>query len=137
MGVDNKKIKMFTEENAKHAVLKVAEKHGTGLAQVVEKIYRAETKHFKSTQFQLTGSAGMESGKWFGLPSNVTTKDFIDNHDGHNGHFIVWQSCDDFAEYLAQYILRHEGNYACWNSLNPAIQDHYRVLIESVKARFC
>lgn len=130
------KKRPFNENDAKEAILYIAEKYGVNTARLVEQIMRLETGHFKRGQYRLTGSAGMEAGKWQGLPSNVAYIEMKDNHDGHIGKFIVWDTVKDFAEYLTKYIQRYNGNYARWNTTNETAQNVYRSKVESIKPRF-
>lgn len=128
--------KDFNTEDAKQAILAVQDEYGTDMARIVEKIMRLETAHFTSTQYKKTGSAGMEAGHWKNLPDNVTTIDFKDAHDGHIGHFIVWDSVTDFAKYLANYINEFNGNFARWNSTNPDKQKQYADAVNKVSTKF-
>lgn len=124
--------KKFTVADGQKAIKFIYDKKGKARAKLIESMLEAETNHFKSGQYQLCGSAGMEAGKWSNLPKNLNYVMMKDNHDGHNGKFIVWNSVNDFALYLSDYIDRHDGNYARWNSTNPVTQETYRHLIASV-----
>lgn len=130
---------MYTEQDAKNALLKVADKYGLPMAKLVERIYRVETNHFKSMQYRLTGSAGMEAGKWgkhiaAGKTKGTVTMNDADKSDGAD-KFIVWNSVTDAMFFLADYINRHGGNYANWNSTNPTAQKAYAAKVNSVKNR--
>lgn len=135
---------MFTEENAKVALLEFAKKDKVK-AQLLEKIMRDETAHFKSAQYALTGSAGMEDGAWGEkvkkyFPNGYKTATLNDNHPELRGkkacQFIVWTNVGLFLQFLSDYIDRHDGNYACWNSLDPKRQAAYKAAVSSVKNRF-
>lgn len=132
-------VKTFTLKDGENAIKYIAQKYGVEMARIVEKILRAETKHFTSGQYIRTGSAGMEVGKWKNLPKDkiagTIQMNDADTSDGIDT-FYVWNSVTDFADYLAQYIQRHKGNYARWNSTNEKQQIAYRQLIDSVRARF-
>lgn len=135
---DFKQSKMFTENDAQRAVANVKAVYGAEMAKRVEQIMRLETAHFNSAQYKQTGSAGMEFGKWLNIPKNATSgvKEFRDNITGQVRKFIVWKSVNDFALYLASYIVRNGGNYARWNSLQPAQQEKYRNEVNAVKTHF-
>lgn len=148
-GMTNKEVKQFsakeilekknfTEADAKAAIQTIQKEYGKEMASVIEKMLRLETSHFKSMQYKLTGSAGMEEGKWKNIPPGATagTVPMKDNHDGHIGKFIVWNSVTDFARYLAEYIKRYSGNYARWNTTNPEGQKTYAAKVNTIKARF-
>ena len=133
---------MFTEKNAQDALLNFAKKNKER-AQLLEKMLRLETAHFKSKQYQLTGSAGMEDGKWnltSYLPNGYKTVTMNDNHPEERGqkvvHFIVWDSVENFLNFLNDYIVRNNDNFARWNSLNLERQEKYRLSVNSIKNRF-
>ncbi len=130
--------KMFTLLDAQNAIQAVEKKFGKTMAQTVEKMMRLETSNFKSKQYIQTGSAGMEAGKWSNIPTGATngTIDFRDAHDNHIGHFIVWNSVTDFAMYLANYIIRHNYNFANWNTTNKANQLVYEKSVNSITSKF-
>lgn len=129
-----------TAEDAKVAILKIQELKGTERARLIEKILRLETGHFKSKQYQLCRSAGMEKGKWQNLDESKL--EYIQMNDNHlTGAeklrtFIKWNSVYDFCIYLSDYIDRHKGNYARWNSTNIDRQLAYVEKIKKIKARF-
>ncbi|SAK98269.1 EF hand domain-containing protein [Caballeronia catudaia] len=50
----------FTEEDAKRALRHILDKYGREIAEVVERMYRTETRHFQSMQFRRCGTGGME-----------------------------------------------------------------------------
>ena len=135
---------MFTPTNAQNALIAFAKKN-KDRAQLLERIMRLETAHFKSKQYQLTGSAGMESGAWGDkvkpyFPHGYQTIHMNDNHPEQRGkldcEFIVWDSLDNFIRFLSDYIDRHNGNYAAWNSLNPTAEANYRKEVAGVINRF-
>jgi hypothetical protein len=131
---------MFTEKEAKDAIIKIAELQGIEKARLIEKMLRLETAHFKSKQYQITGSAGMEKGKWANLDESKLT--YIQMNDNHlTGAaklrtFIKWNNVLDFCLYLSDYIDRHEGNFARWNSVLQSKQKVYRKRVDEIKARF-
>jgi len=130
---------MFTINDATEALLKLAQVKGKERAQLIERILRWETNHFKSKQYKLTGSAGMEDGKWQNLPEKYSTIQMLDNHPHLVSNpmrtFIKWNSVYDFCIYLSDYIDRHNGNYGRWNSTNVEKQKVYEKCVSSVKNR--
>ncbi len=130
--------KNFTLEDAKKAIQTVKQKYGADIAKRVEQMMRLETAHFTSKQYRLTGSAGMEVGKWLNIPVGVT-EGFIEMDDIHKKgleKFIVWRSPTDFAIYLAEYIKRYNGDFARWNALDPNLKKQYAVKVNSVTPKF-
>lgn len=126
--------KIFTEADATNALLKISKVVSKDRAKLLERILRHETGHFTSNQYKQTGSAGMEEGKWSNLPPHKTLP-FKDNHDGHIGNFIVWNSVYDFLVYLNDYIDRYNGNFARWNTTDTSAQKIYASKVNSVKNR--
>ena len=135
---------MFSEIQAKKALLDFA-KIDKPRAKLLEKMMRLETAHFTSKQFLLTGSAGMESGAWGStvnkyFPNGYNTIPMNDNNPKLRGKtqvsFIVWDDIFDFLEFLSDYIDRHNGDYARWNSTNLARKTLYKLKVNSVKNRF-
>lgn len=127
---------MFTKEDGEKALLEIQKLKGTERAKLLEKIIRLETRHFKSKQYALSGSAGMEMGAWHGIDeSKFSTFQMKDNHltgEKQMRTFIKWNSVLDFLLYLSDYIDRHKGNYARWNSMKPERQELYRKNLEGI-----
>jgi hypothetical protein len=130
---------MFTSKDAEISLLELKKLKGTEKAQLIEKILRLETNHFRSKQYAISGSAGMEMGAWKGIDeSKFSTFQMKDNHltgEKQMRTFIKWNSVLDFCLYLSDYIDRYNGNYARWNTMNLERQESYRVKVNSIKAR--
>jgi hypothetical protein len=131
---------MFTEKDAENAIKAVKDLKGIDRARLIEKMLRLETRHFKSKQFKLSGSAGMEDGKWKGLnPNSYTTFKMNDNHlTGalRERTFIKWNNVLDFCLYLSDYIDRYDGNFGRWNSIIPEKQNKYMTYVNRMSAKF-
>ncbi len=132
---------IFGPNEALYALLELEKLKGKERAKLIERILRWETAHFKSTQYKLTGSAGMELGQWSDLDeSKFATVKMKDNHPHLVKEdirtFIVWPSVLDFCLYLSDYIDRHDGDFARWNSTKEAKQIIYAQKVNSVKNRF-
>jgi hypothetical protein len=130
---------MYTSKDAEISLLELKKLKGTEKAQLIEKILRLETNHFRSKQYAISGSAGMEMGAWQGIDeTKFSTFQMKDNHltgEKQMRTFIKWNSVLDFCLYLSDYIDRYKGNYARWNSMNTERQEAYRIKINSIKAR--
>ena len=130
---------MFTSKDAEISLLEVKKLKGIEKAQLIEKILRLETNHFRSKQYAISGSAGMEMGAWKGIDeSKFSTFQMKDNHltgEKQMRTFIKWNSVLDFCLYLSDYIDRYNGNYVRWNTMNLERQEAYRVKVNSIKAR--
>lgn len=130
----------YTENDAKDALLKFEAIKGRDRARKIEQIWRWETGHFKSDQFKLTGTAGMELGNWSNLDeSKMRTIKMNDNHltgAKKSRTFLVWDNLLDFLLYLSDYIDRHDGNIGRWNSTDPGKQAKYINKIDTITPRF-
>jgi hypothetical protein len=130
---------MFTRLEGENALLEIQKLKGTERAKLLEKIIRLETNHFRSKQYALSGSAGMEMGAWHGIDeSKFSTFQMKDNHltgAKQMRTFIKWNNVLDFLLYLSDYIDRHKGNYARWNSMMPERQEAYRVKLKGIVNR--
>ena len=132
--------KEFTEADAKAAILAVKEKHGEEMARLIEKMFRLETRHFKSLQYRKTGTAGLTVGKWPSpVPKTPTitlkTNPALDSAGRSQISYIVWNPAD-FSEFLAQYIKRYNGNFGRWYSTKPELQAAYAAKVNQIKNRF-
>jgi hypothetical protein len=136
----------FTADNARVAIQRLAQVKGAARAALVERMMRWETRHFDSGQYRSTGSGGMEDGAWGKtvapyFPNGYNVVYFRDNNPAVRGTsaplpFIVWPSVDLFVRFLSDYIDRHGGNYARWNSTNAGRQTKYRADIAKVSSQF-
>ncbi|KAF2328462.1 M23 family metallopeptidase [Flavobacterium nitrogenifigens] len=147
---------LFDEEDARMALLKIYKEYGEEIAIIVEKMYRLETDHFKSEQYQYCGTGGMEvfgQAPYYGWDSStfkkhpeyspIGTWSAMENKglDGKGGNAQQKDKPKNFVKlpsvlagmiYKADYINRYDGNYATWyNKTNLEAQEKYR---ESLKA---
>ncbi|HGH1347634.1 LysM peptidoglycan-binding domain-containing protein [Acinetobacter baumannii] len=149
------KNKLFNEEDARNALKVIHEKYGKDIAIIVEKMYRVETRHFKSEQYQHCGTPGMEkngSAPYYGWDSSLFTDkptgtwSAYENAglSGSGGNAQVTTSKKVFVcvssvlvgmTYVAKYIKKYNGNYARWFALEDGKQAVYRNALSKVKAR--
>lgn len=129
-------MKNFTVQDAKDAILKLEKVKGSKRAALIERMARLETGHFTSGQYKITGSAGMEKGKWPGISSKVSYYRARDNHDNRLVDFIIWDNVYDFMIYLSDYIDRHGGDWARWNSINIYRKNYYKRKVKAVKNKW-
>lgn len=140
----------FTEADAKAALQKVAQIHGKQLAAQIEKVARLETAHFKSKQYLLTGTGGMEvhgSAPYYGWfapffvknPSYtpVGTTAILENkgmstqgglpQSAKPKEFVIMPSVEAWMMFLADYATRHaaNGGIARWYSTDKTQQQMY------------
>ena len=142
------------------ALLKVYKEYGEEIAMIVEKMYRLETDHFKSEQYQNCGTGGMEvfgKAPYYGWDSStfkqhpqyspVGTWSAMENKglDGKGGNaqqkdkpkvFVKLPSVLAGMIYKADYINRYDGNYASWyNKNNMQAQEKYRESLKGIIPR--
>lgn len=159
VGKQNNVAKNFGESDARNALLKIYQNYGSEMSAIVEKMYRSETNHFKSKQYRLTGTGGMEAhgaGPYYGWdrsffskypeysPVGVTSMFENKGLSGLGGNtqvtdkpkvFIVMPSVEAGMMFKVDYINRYNGNYARWHSINPKVQDAYKNGLKGVRAR--
>lgn len=150
----------FTENDGKEALKVIYDKYGKDMAIIIERMYRDETRHFKSGQYKACGTGGMEvfgSAPYYGWDKNFfeTNPEFqpigiwsaYENKgmSGQGGNqqvtdrkkeFVVLPSVLAGMEYKAFYINKHNGNWARWHSTKASNQQTYKKHIESIKPRF-
>lgn len=129
--------KNYNIQDAKEGLKAVMDKHGVNMARIIEQMYRLETANFTSRQYVQTGTPGMETGKWgtvrYGYAiGTYASVPMVDNHTGQERRFIVFPSVKDAMLFLAAYINNYGGNFARWNSTDPAIQEQYRNKVMAV-----
>lgn len=114
---------------------------------IVERMFRIETKHFTSGQYQHCGAPGMEVHG--APPAYGWSSDFSRNIQninrlgfgvkegrglsGQGGNaqvtdkpkqFVVFDSVESSMEYIVYYINKHGGNYARWYSTQDSAQNY-------------
>lgn len=130
---------------------------GKDVLTIVEKMYRLETTHFTSKQYQNCGTGGMEafgSAPYYGwdatlfIEQPVGTWSEFENPglSGAGGNAQVKDKKKEFVklpsviagmEYKIKYIIKYNGNYARWfNKDNATAQTTYRSSLVGVRARF-
>lgn len=135
----------FTIDDAEKSLKLIYDEYGEKMATIIEKMYRVETAHFKSTQFKKTGTGGMEShgvSPYFGW-----SKDFFDLNPeltplgvyavkegkGAGGNkqdtvnkkrFVIMPSVYARMKYKAYYIKKHNMDYARWYSTKEDIKKY-------------
>ena len=133
----------------------VTEVSGKDLITVVEKMYRLETAHFTSKQYQNCGTGGMESfgsAPYYGWDSALFTEEPIGTWSAFEGKglsgqggneqvtdkqkvFIKLPSVVVGMEYKIKYIIKYEGNYARWYNTTADAQEKYRESLKGIKAK--
>jgi hypothetical protein len=168
--------KLFTVEDGKNAVTELYNKYkdqtwswkwegsdvitevtGKDVLIIVEKMFRLETTHFTSKQYQNCGTGGMESFgdvPYYGWDSSLFTEQPVGTWSAFEGkglsdqggnaqvtnkqkEFVKLSSVLVGMEYKIKYIIKYNGNYARWyNKTDADAQEKYRASLKGVKARF-
>lgn len=141
--------KVVTENEIKNSLKTVEQNFGTDIAKWVEKIYRAETAHFKSVQFLLTYSAGMLKFKDtypYGWGNFKTFWAFYPNYEpvGYvkiyvtrekkDFYYLAFPSLTAAMMTLADYVKKNGA--LRWNSTDKAAQAEYSKLLNSIKNKY-
>ena len=151
---------LFTEADAKTALAKIVSVYGKPLAKQIEQVARLETSHFKSQQYKLTGTGGMEAhgnAPYYGWYSAffianpqytpVGTTDMLEGKGaseiGGNAQstkpkvFVIMPSVEAWMMFLADYAKRYatEGGIARWYSTDKAKQTIYLASLNQIIPR--
>lgn len=145
----------FTEQDAKEALQYIYTKYGRVTAEIIEKMYRTETRHFQSMQYRRCGTGGMEvhgEAPYYGWNSAFFTEAPTGTWSAFEGAglsgaggnqqvtthrkvFVVVSSVKIGMEFKAKYIAGHGGNYARWYSTDPHAQALYRQTLDGITPR--
>ncbi len=119
-------------------------------------MYRLETSHFKSTQYQNCGTGGMEvhgpapyygwnSSRFEELPIGTWSAFEGAGLSGVGGNAQVTSQQKEFIKfpsvyggmiYKAKYIIDYNGKFERWFSTNSSNQRTYRNTLSGIRARF-
>ncbi|MGN5764504.1 MULTISPECIES: LysM peptidoglycan-binding domain-containing protein [Acinetobacter] len=153
--LEQKKNKLFDEDDARKALKIIYDKYGKEIAEIVERMYRAETRHFSSEQYKYGGTPGMEvhgSAPYYGWDSSLFiepptgTWSAYENKglSGSGGNaqeknkkkvFVCVSSVLVGMTYVSEYIKKYNGNYARWFSKEKDKQEVYRNELSKIKVR--
>ncbi|UOX35487.1 peptidoglycan DD-metalloendopeptidase family protein [Flavobacterium sediminilitoris] len=173
---ENSENQLFTEEDGKEAITELYNKYkdktwswkwegseeeievsGKDLITIVEKMYRLETSHFKSKQYQNCGTGGMEafgSPPYYGWDSSLFIEQPVGTWSAYEGkglsgvggnaqitttqkEFVKLPSVLAGMEYKVKYIIKYNGNYARWfNKNSETAQKAYVTSLRGIRARF-
>jgi hypothetical protein len=141
--------KAISEEEIINSLQVVKQNFGVDIARWVEKIYRGETAHFKSTQFLLTYSAGMLKFKnvypygwgnfktfWALNPSFAPTgyaKIYV-TREKKDFFYLAFPSLTAAMMTLAYYV--QKNGPLRWNSTDKNEQQKYATLLNQIKNRY-
>ncbi|MBD8084126.1 hypothetical protein [Chryseobacterium caseinilyticum] len=146
----NKKEKLFNLNDAEKALKVIYSKYGREIARNVEMMYRWECSHFTSGQYQHCGGPGMEAANnthpnygWNGemyekFPNYSPTGlwDEFENKgmSGKGGNtqvtdrkkrYVQFPSVEAGMVYVAEFLVRHNGNIGRWHTTDVNRQADY------------
>jgi hypothetical protein len=145
-----KKFMNPTQSEIKEAFNWVAKTYGTENAQMLEKLIRWETAHFKSNGFKLTNAAGMEATTkkfpygWTSLKNYwqiqkdaapVGLKNMTDI-GGRNVNFLVFPTFFAFVRTICKHLQNKNWNFGAWYSLDEQKQITYLQKINSINPKY-
>lgn len=138
------------EDLAKAAILAVSKKYGQDAAEVLEKLYRLETDHFKSGNFREAKGAGMEAttaafpygwslAKFWNANPTYRPNGVIrrkENQTGKTKMFITFPTVIAGVMTAAEVLRGRNWNAGAWYSNNEADRARYNAAISKIKSRF-
>lgn len=153
------KQKLPTDADLKRIFTELKKNYGASVARDVEKIFRAETRHFKSLQFEYGLTPGMLQSKntfpygWTSMKGiwdiNPTLRpDFITTlyvnslgkisstpKAGYSKYvYLGFDSVDQPIKAVAEYVKKYGA--ARWNSTDPTAQKTYLALLNSITPQY-
>lgn len=134
------------------ALKAVKNEYGSEIAENVERIYRLETAHFKSTQFKGTGSAGMHAfndnfpfgwgnemrefiKKYPKAENGFFIKTYTESGTGRKQKYLGFKNIKYAFLFLA-FVIDKRGNPASWHTLNKEKQIKYLHALKNVTPLF-
>ena len=150
----------FNFKDAENGLKTVYDHYGPEMTKIIEKMYRFETRHFTSVQYQLTGTPGMEAPPDAKAPYYGWAPEFFKAHPEyapigttglHDSTGISNQGGNKQKEGIVQYVkfssveagMMHlayriknvyKGNIALWHSRNDAsAQKAYNLHLKNVR----
>ncbi len=146
----NKDDKLFNLEDAERALRLIYDNYGEEIAKNVEMMYRWECSHFKSGQYKYCGGPGMEAANnhhptygWNGemydkfpkyTPVGIWEEFENKGMSGKGGNtqvtdhkkkYIQFPSVEAGMVYVAEFLVRHNGNVGRWHTTEVSRQPDY------------
>ncbi|OXB10960.1 hypothetical protein B0A81_03075 [Flavobacterium plurextorum] len=156
----NKDDKLFNLEDARRALRLIYDNYGEEIAKNVEMMYRWECSHFKSGQYKHCGGPGMEATNnnhptygWDGevynkfpqyTPIGIWEEFENEGMSGRGGNtqvtdskkrYIKFPSVEAGMVYVAEFLVRHNGNVGRWHTRDVSKQSNYVTIINTTIPR--
>ena len=151
--------RVFTEHDARLALMKIYDIYGLEMAKTIEMMYRWECSHFTSGQYKHCGAPRMEvsgdkpapnygwDGSLYKTHPEYTPVGLWESFEnkgmsGQGGNkqvtdkkkkYIKFSSVEAGMMYIANFIQRHNGNVGRWHALDdhPDVQRNYEKNIKT------
>lgn len=142
----------ITNEALLKAFKNLKTEFGTDIAKNVERMYRLETAHFKSSQFKKTYSAGMERFSeefpfgWgnelrnfvkeypeYGTEEEFSTLPFTESKTGKKKYFVKFPSLEAAIMFLGYVMKQRKNNAGSWYSTKEESQKRYNDTIKKIE----
>lgn len=142
--------KLFNLEDARRALRLIYDNYGEEIAKNVEMMYRWECSHFRSGQYKHCGGPGMEAANnnhptygWNGemynkfpqyTPVGIWEEFENKGMSGRGGNtqvtdhkkkYIQFPSVEAGMVYVAEFLVRHNGNVGRWHTTDVSKQSDY------------
>ncbi len=126
----------------------IEREYGRAIARNVERIYRLETAHFKSGQYQYSGSAGMVATRqafpygwksletfWIARPDLAPLGSVSWCVRGKVYRYLVYPGFAGFVA-LAEIMKKRNNNPGTWYSTDPVKQQEYVSKLRTISTRY-
>jgi hypothetical protein len=145
---------MLAEDDIIDSLRELKNKYGADKAAMVERLFRLETAHFKSSQWVNARTPGMEIGGgvrtfpygWSSLyefakaydydANDFSTWTHPENKTGKIKTFIVFPNVRASFEFVAYLIKKRNWNFGSWFSTRPEYQENYVDTLNTIRARY-
>ena len=145
---------MLKEDEILDALKNIKATYGSDKAAMIERLFRLETAHFKSSQWVHSLTPGMEIGGsvrtfpfgWSSLyafakeyqydPSSFSTLTQTENGTGRLKTFIVFPSVKASFDFVAYLMDKRNWNFGSWFSLEEESQKRYVDSLNAIRARY-
>jgi hypothetical protein len=151
---DNTTNPMLAEDDIIDSLRQLKNKYGREKAAMIERLFRLETAHFKSSQWQNARTPGMEIGGgvrtfpygWSSLyeftktynyePGDFSTWTHPENQTGKIKTFIVFPTARAAFEFVGYLMNKRNWNFGSWFSTKPDFQQNYVDTLNTIRARY-
>jgi hypothetical protein len=145
---------MLIEDDIIDALQGLKAKYGKDNAAMIERLFRLETAHFKSSQWMNARTPGMEIGGgvkefpygWSSLyefakaydyePGDFSTWTHAENKTGKIKTFIVFPSVKAAFDFVGYLMKKRNWNFGSWFSTKETSQRQYVDTLNTIRARY-